>query len=97
MPAYAQDVFRSDSFLEWPEESRSFYIRTSIGMAGFIASENSTEHADCLEHWYFDDEQASEVYIYGIMEQYPEVHPRAIIVAILQNKCGPFQYTEQAN
>jgi len=89
----ASDVFKSSQFLEWPEKTRSFYVRTSVGMAGFIAGQNDKEHAKCLEAWYFGDEDRTTALIYETMRQHPDYHPRAVIVAVLQKQCGSFQYS----
>jgi len=86
-------TFKSAQFLEWPEKTRSFYIRTSIGMAGFIAGQNDKGHAKCLEAWFFDDEEEASERIYEAMRQYPDYHPRAVIIAVLQKQCGSFQYS----
>lgn len=95
MPVYAEDIFKSSEFLDWSENNRSFYIRTSIGMAGLIAARNDSQHAKCLEEWYFSDEKAGEESIYQIMREYPDYHPRGIIVAVLKKQCGSFNYSER--
>ena len=92
MPSYAKDMFKNSDFLKWSEDNRSFYIRTSVGMASFIASKNDTKHADCLAKWYFTDQPKKNAFIYGIMKQYPDYHPRGIIMAVLQKQCGSFRY-----
>lgn len=94
-PLYAKNIFKNSEFLKWNEENRSFYIRTSIGMAGLIAAQNDKAHANCLEKWYFSNQSKKNVFIYGIMKQYPNHHPRGIIMAVLQKQCGSFRYVEK--
>ncbi len=94
-PLYAKNIFKNSEFLKWNEENRSFYIRTSIGMASLIAAKNNKAHADCLAKWYFPNQSKKNVFIYGIMKQYPNHHPRGIIMAVLQKQCGSFRYVEK--
>lgn len=96
-PLYAQDVFKSSKFLKWPEDSRSFYIRTSVGMAGSISGYNNEKHAKCLENWYFSDEAKANKDIYDVMDKFPDYHPRGIIIAVLKRQCGSFEYSKQKN
>jgi hypothetical protein len=92
---YAKNIFKNSEFLKWNEENRSFYIRTSIGMAGLIAAQNDKAHANCLEKWYFSNQSKKNAFIYGIMKQYPDHHPRGIIMAVLQKQCGSFRYSNK--
>jgi len=92
IPVYAQEEFKSSQFLEWPEESRSSYIRTAIGMAALIAVSNDQNQADCIGDWYFSDRVESENTIYKAMENFGEYHPLGIVVAILEKQCGSFSY-----
>lgn len=94
IPSYAEEMFKNSDFLKWSEENRSFYIRTSVGMAGLIASKNDVQHANCLEKWYFSDEQTRLETIYGYMREFQDAHPRAIIMAVLKKQCGSFQYVD---
>ena len=91
MPAYAGQ-FTSAEFLKWKADTRDFYVRTTVGTASLIARQNDKRHAKCLEDWYFVDETKSNAEIYNAMEFNSEVHPRAIILAILQKNCGTFKY-----
>ena len=95
IPLYAKNMFKNSEFLKWSEDNKSFYIRTSIGMASLIAAKNDKAHADCLAKWYFSDQSKKNDFIYGIMKQYPDHHPRGIIMAVLQKQCGSFQYIEK--
>jgi hypothetical protein len=85
-------MFKNSEFLKWSEDNKSFYIRTSIGMAGLIAAQNDKKHADCLENWYFADMNDRNEFMYKYMRQYPNGHPRGIILAVLRKQCGSFRY-----
>lgn len=89
------ETFKGADFLTWPRHSQQLYIRTSVGMAGLIAAENDKVHANCLEDWYFDDEERSTDFVLETMRRFPEYHPRGVIVAVLEKQCGTFNYTER--
>lgn len=92
--ANAEDVFKSSEFLKWSEAQRSFYIRTSVGMASLISRYNDEPHAKCLEEWYYSDEGKSNNVIYDVMHKYPNDHPRGLIFAVMKKQCGSFNYSE---
>lgn len=98
-PAYASkpetDTFKSVQFLEWEKDSQNFYIRTSVGMAGLIAGRNDKAQGDCLDKWYFGDETKANNQILDVMRQYPEYHPRGVIVAMMEKICGSIIYMER--
>lgn len=92
IPLYAETPLKSSKFLNWTEANRSFYIRTSIGMAAFIAVQNDKKHAKCMEHWYFSNEKRSNQAIYKVMRKFSDYHPWGVIVAVLEKQCGSFKY-----
>ncbi len=92
MPSYAKDGFKSSEFLTWQKDNRDAYVRTTVGTAGAIAGQNDEKHAKCLENWYFGDEQKSNDAIYKAMQANDSYHPRLIILAVLQKRCGTFKY-----
>jgi len=82
------ETFKSSEFLKWKRETQAFYISTAIGMASLVVGQSDKAKATCIDDWYYEDEPAAEEYIFGIMRQYPENHPRGIIYAVLKKKCG---------
>ena len=82
------ETFTSAEFLKWPRANQSAYFSVSIGMAGFIVSMHEKPKARCLEDWYFKNTDAAENTILETMRQHPEFHPRGVIVAVLQKRCG---------
>ncbi len=93
-PSHA-DTFKSADFLEWERVTQEFYIRTSVGMAGLIAVQNDKKHQTCLEGWYVNDEKAATNHILSVMQQYPDFHPRGVILAVLEKQCGTFTYSDR--
>ena len=89
------ETFKSSEFLTWKRESQEFYINANVGMAGLIAAQNDKKHAECLEDWYWDDQEKSSKHILDVMRQYPEYHPRGVILAVLEKQCGKFDYINQ--
>ncbi|GJL94271.1 MAG: hypothetical protein DHS20C05_06760 [Hyphococcus sp.] len=89
------DIFKSETFLTWDRDAQEFYIRTSVGMAGLIAARNDKAHGKCLEDWYFTDESAANSSIIAVMKDYPEYHPRGVIVAVMEKRCGSIIYAER--
>ncbi len=95
IPLHAEGVFKSSEFMNWSEGNRSFYIRTSIGMATMIAIHNDKKHMKCLENWYFSNEKQSNQIIYKTMKKYPDHHPRGVLFALLEKACGSFKYSKR--
>ncbi|MGJ8534873.1 MAG: hypothetical protein ACSHYC_21990 [Alphaproteobacteria bacterium] len=93
--AATAEKFKSAEFLQWKRESQDFYIDANIGMAGLIAAQNDKKHADCLEDWYLKDKIESIDSILKLMRQYPDYHPRGVILGVLEKHCGAFAYTQQ--
>ena len=88
------DSFKSSEFLTWNKDSQEFYFRTAIGMAGLIASQNDQHQARCILDWYFTKERTARDAILSAMQQYPDYHPRGVILAVLQKACGTFKYSK---
>lgn len=89
------EKFKGAEFLTWKRESQNFYIDANIGMAGLIAAQNDKKHADCLEDWYLKDKIESINSILKLMQQYPDYHPRGVILGVLEKHCGSFAYAKQ--
>ena len=87
------ETFKSREFLTWSEPSQDLYIHTSVSMAGLLAAKNDEKHGDCIENWYFDDETAANDFIRETMNRFPDYHPRGVIVAVLEKRCGTFDYS----
>jgi hypothetical protein len=92
--ANAGEMFKSPQFLQLPADGQASYISTSVGMAGLIAARNDKKHSDCIDRWYFPDREKGNRTITDTMRQYPDYHPQAVVLAVLQKACGPFEYSK---
>ena len=66
-------------------------------MAGIVAAQNPTGHAECINDWYFKSDQTrSEVHAYvrETMERFRDHHPGTVMIAVLEKACGSFNFTE---
>ena len=86
--ANAGEAFRSDAFLAWKSPNQDAYIETSVGMASLIAAQRDGAQADCIDDWYYGDEAAANAAIRDVMAANPAFHPRGVILAVLQKRCG---------
>lgn len=86
------ETFKASELLEWPVESQSFYFRTSIGMAGLIARRNNAAQGECIDRWYFTDQNRSDASIRATMAKVPTYHPTGVLLAMLEKACGPLTY-----
>lgn len=91
--ATAQE-FKSSEFLTWNRDNQEFYIRTSMGMAGLIAGRNVESQGKCLDDWYFGNQDKANNEVLATMRRFPSYHPRGVIAAIMEKKCGSIVYTK---
>lgn len=61
-------------------------------MAGLIAGQNDEKQGACIDDWYFRNESEAHDYIIGVMKTYPSYHPRGVILAVLEKRCGELRY-----
>ena len=61
----------------------------AIMMAGGIAAINTEDQGACIYRWYFDEDvHAARKKIQATMQDYPDVPPSGVIIAVLQKQCG---------
>ncbi len=87
----AEEMFKSSDFLTWKRANQEFYINTSIGMASLIASQLDTDQSKCISHWMATDEQLAYDQVLSSMKQFPDYHPRGVILAVIERRCGKFE------
>lgn len=78
---------------EWSEEGQKSYIRTSFIMAGVIASQTDKNLERCIADWYAKTDELArqrEEQVLDLLKQNPEHMPAAIILAIIEKKCGGY-------
>ena len=86
------EIFKSSEFLTWDREATEFYIRTSVGMASLIVGQTDKSQGKCVDDWYYKDQTVSNAYIFDAMKRFPDYHPRGVILAAMEKKCGKFAY-----
>ena len=63
-------------------------------MASLVAAQSDKTHAKCLDDWYAAEKAASD-FVLATMMKFPEYHPRGVILAVMQKRCGSFNYSER--
>ncbi|PHQ70782.1 MAG: hypothetical protein COB93_04635 [Sneathiella sp.] len=92
-PAYADGKVRTKEFLEFEYSSQDYFIKVTINAATVIATQIRRDLALCIADWYTDDPKTVKQRngeILKIMKGVPESYPSAVLIAILQKKCGKF-------
>ncbi|MEM1383905.1 MAG: hypothetical protein AAGG06_09715 [Pseudomonadota bacterium] len=88
----AEGITAAD-FLSWSRQSQDWYIETSVAMAGIVAAQNPTDHAECINDWYFKTDQtrqAAHDFVRGTMQRFQGHHPGTVMIAVLERACGSF-------
>ncbi|MEL6467790.1 MAG: hypothetical protein AAFQ58_22730 [Pseudomonadota bacterium] len=89
------DGFTAADVLGWTHEEQDAFFVTSFGMAGIVAMQTGQHDAQmhCIDDLFaLSDEQAAirnEDYR-EVFERFPELHPQALIMAIIERDCGSF-------
>ncbi len=84
--------FTGEQFLKWERKAQDYYFRTAIGMAGLIARQNIKQQGRCIDNWYFKNSEKAGDEILQIIKKFREYHPRGVILAVLEKKCGTLIY-----
>jgi len=90
--ALAGEAFKSSQFLTYSAEARQSYITSSAMMAGLIASQNNPRQGKCIDDWIARQSAQGYASVVEVMKRYPDHHPSAVIVAVLDKACGSFKY-----
>lgn len=89
----AQDKsFKSKEFLEYSGNARGNYIVIAAGMAGLISGQNRPEQSRCIDQWVRENRQQGYRSVISAMRKFPNHHPSAVLIAVLQKACGSFSY-----
>lgn len=88
----AADMFTSESVLTWEERDQNALFQSSITMIGIVATQVRPDIARCINDWYSASMIARrQEHIRDVMRQYPDHHPQAIILAVIEKACGQFE------
>ena len=88
LPAPAKQ-FKSSDFLRHSEEQRTWWYIGAFESIGHVASLKNKDQGNCIWTWYFSDGDAKNILIERAMKKYPDYTPTAIVIALLQQACGP--------
>ncbi|MEP2943003.1 MAG: hypothetical protein ABJO72_04310, partial [Hyphomicrobiales bacterium] len=91
--ANAVGLDTSSEFLKWERGQKDYFLQVSVVTAITIATQVRKALGSCISDWYSSDaaiikQRHDEVL--GVMKRLPEHHPSAIVLAVLQKKCGKF-------
>lgn len=84
--------YKSKEFLEYSGSERGNYIVIAAGMAGLIAGQNRPEQSRCIDRWVHENRQQGYQSVISAMRKFPNHHPSAVLIAVLQKACGSFSY-----
>ncbi len=90
--------FKSQDVLAWSETNQSWYFEVSVTMAASIAAQNTKGQSKCVYNWYFQNGKriaTRENAVRDAMARYPDYHPQAVILSLLQKACGSFKYANR--
>lgn len=92
----AAQGFTSATVLEWSEANQDAMFQTSVTMIGVVAAQMNAHKdiARCIDGWYLkegavDPERNEE--IRETLSRFPEIHPQAVILAVVEKACGKFR------
>lgn len=83
----ARDLTNAD-FLKWPEARQTWWVLSSVTMAGHVVRLRDEVKGECIWDWYLSDPDARFAAIQDTMRQYPDHLPTGIIIAWLEKHCG---------
>lgn len=90
----ADEAFKSSKFLTYSAEQQRGYISTTTVAAWLLASQNNKEQAECIDKWGASHRDRGYTPVLEAMQKFPDDHPTALILAVLQKQCGSFQYVK---
>ncbi len=72
----------------WQRSAIQSYFDANIGMAALIAGQSNKAQGKCIDDWFFSDIESATNEVIAVMKRFPDHHPRAIILAVIEKKCG---------
>ncbi len=86
--AQAED-FTNKDFLTLQEAHQKFWIQGAVDALSQVAAAKANETGRCVMEWYYGPKHAARNgLILASMEKYPDAHPRAIVLALIERACG---------
>lgn len=90
------DEFTGADVLKWAEAEQASYFSTSVGMVGIVAMQTGRHDTavTCINNWYWPggmpEHSLQNDTIRTVMGSLPDVHPQAVIMAVIERECGSF-------
>lgn len=78
-------------FLKWNPNQQESFLQIAISMTGVIASQSKPDIAQCLDQWYFVDDETRRQRNQEILDMMPEFDtfaPTVVVLAIVNDVCG---------
>lgn len=92
--AKGENDTQNSSILNWDYQSQKSFLITSISMAVAIASQARPDIAECIGKWYTNKQDVREMRyreLLSTIEEYPAHNPTAVVLWVIQNKCGTYK------
>lgn len=89
--------FTAADVLTWSKDQQDWYFQVSVGMAYGVATRNATDHADCIDGWYYaSGEKRDEAHeaIREAMTDYSTYNPVTVLIAVIERECGKLSFQE---
>lgn len=90
----ADEAFKSSKFLQYAPDVQRSYVSTTTVAAWLVASQNNKSQAKCIDEWGAANRDSGYQPVLDAMRRFPEDHPTALILAVLQKQCGTFKYVK---
>ncbi|MEM9099047.1 MAG: hypothetical protein AAGC79_11040 [Pseudomonadota bacterium] len=87
--------FTSAEVLGWQPKSQETLFQDSISMIAIVAGQTGDHGhiAKCIGDWYAEGAAGTterNTQIRDAMWRFPDSHPQAVILAVVQKRCGSF-------
>lgn len=87
--------FTSAEVLDWKAASQENLFQDSISMIAIVAGQTGDHGhiAQCIGDWYAEGAAGTaerNAQIRDAMRRFPDSHPQAVILAVVQKRCGSF-------
>lgn len=87
--------FTSKDVLAWSGTAQDSFFQTSVTMIAIVATQTGQhDHiAQCIDTWYGggpESQPQRSARLREVMENLPNHHPQAVILAVIEKECGEF-------
>lgn len=89
----AADLAENGNFAQWNQDAQEAFLQNTVIMASVVSSRSNPAHGDCISNWLFDPSGMRKEVKSRALEtiaEYSEHRPSAVLVALMEEACGPF-------